>query len=115
MVLLTAAWPKVRLYYTDEHKAYPGMSGLIHEAVCHSVGEYLRGQARTNGMESFWATLKRGYHGVYHYMSEKHLDRYVNEFAGRHNNRKADTPDQMAAIAQSMTGKRLRYRDLTLI
>ena len=45
-------------------------------------------------------------------MSEKHLDRYVAEFSGRHNNRGADTGDQMAQIAKGMAGKRLRYRDL---
>ena len=50
--------------------------------------------------------------GTYHHMSPKHLDRYVSEFAGRHNDREADTIDQMARIAQSMVGKRLRYRDL---
>ena len=99
--------------YTDEHKAYPGMIGVVHETVCHSVGEYVRDQAHTNGIESFWALLKRGYHGTYHHMSAKHLNRYVGEFAGRHNDREADTPNQMAAIARGMVGKRLRYKDLT--
>ena len=56
--------------------------------------------------------LKRGYQGTYHKMSPQHLDRYVNEFAGRHNAREADTPDQMAMIARAMTGKRLQYKDL---
>ena len=60
-----------------------------HETVCHSVGEYVRGQAHVNGIESFWSMLKRGYHGTYHHMSAKHLDRYVTEFSGRHNDRNA--------------------------
>ena len=97
--------------YTDEASAYQGMP-FDHEAVCHSVGEYVRGQAHTNGMESFWSMLKRGYHGTYHHMSAKHLDRYVTEFSGRHNDRERDTVDQMAGIAQGMVGKRLRYEDL---
>ena len=97
--------------YTDEASAYQGMS-FDHEAVCHSVGEFVRDQAHTNGMESFWSMLKRGYHGTYHHMSEKHLDRYVTEFSGRHNDRERDTIDQMSHIAQRMVGKRLRYRDL---
>ena len=45
-------------------------------------------------------------------MSPKHLHRYVDEFAGRHNQRESDTIDQMAAMVQGMDGKRLRYKDL---
>ena len=56
-----------------------------HETVNHSVSEYVRDQAHTNGIESFWSMLKRGYHGTFHHMSPEHLHRYVNEFAGRHN------------------------------
>ncbi len=97
--------------YTDDHGGYQGMP-FEHETVKHSVGEYDSGMAHTNGIESFWALLKRGYHGTYHHMSERHLNRYVGEFSGRHNDRSADTIDQMARIAQGMAGKRLRYRDL---
>ena len=56
--------------------------------------------------------FKRGYHGTYHQMSPKHLDRYVCEFTGRHNVRPLSTSDQMTSVAQGMVGKRLRYRDL---
>ena len=97
--------------YTDDNKAYQGLEN--HETVSHNVGEYVRGQAHTNGIESFWSMLKRGYFGTYHRMSPKHLPRYVAEFAGRHNQRPLDTIDQMAAIWRGMIGKRLRYRDLT--
>ena len=96
--------------YSDEAKAYEGL--LDHEAVAHGVGEYVRGQAHINGMESFWALMKRGFKGIYHKMSPKHLDRYVNEFSGRHNQREADTMEQMGMIAQGMQHKRLRYVDL---
>ena len=78
----------------------------------HSVGEYVNGMAHTNGIESFWALLKRGYHGTYHHMSEKHLQRYVNEFSGRHGVRAQDTIDQMSDVVVGMVGKRLRYADL---
>ena len=98
--------------YTDEHGSYTGMPEFNHESVNHSVGEYVRQQAHTNGIESFWAMLKRGYQGTFHKFSEKHLDRYVIEFAGRHNSRSLDTIDQMAGVVVGMTGKRLRYRDL---
>ena len=98
--------------YTDDAAAYRGMAGFDHEAVKHSVGEYVRGMAHTNGMESFWAMLKRGYHGTHHWWSRKHTDRYVGEFAGRHNRRDADTVDQMADITRGMVGRWLLYRDL---
>ena len=61
-----------------------------HETVNHSVGEYVRGMAHTNGIESFWAMHKRGYHGTYHHISAKHLHRYIVEFSGRHNLRECD-------------------------
>ena len=96
--------------YTDEHASYRGLEN--HETVAHSVGEYVNGQAHTNGIESFWSMLKRGYYGTYHRMSPKHLDRYVSEFAGRHNQRPLDTIDQMRAVWRGMIGKRLRYSDL---
>ena len=98
--------------YTDEASAYVGINRK-HESVKHSVGEYVRGMAHTNGVESFWASLKRGYQGTYHHMSEKHLGRYINEFAGRHNDRPLDTEDQIVNIIAGMDGKRLRYKDLT--
>lgn len=99
------------LVYTDEALAYRGLP--YHEAVKHSVSEWVNDQAHTNGLESLWASLKRGYHGVYHHMSPKHLDRYVGEFTGRHNERGSDTIDQMSAIVRDMAGQRLRYTDLT--
>ena len=96
--------------YTDEASAYTGLPN--HETVKHSVSEYVNGMAHTNGVESFWSMLKRGYHGTYHRMSPKHLQRYVNEFAGRHNIRNLDTIDQMAHVVAGMVGRRLLYRDL---
>ena len=71
------------------------------------------GQAHVNGMESFWALLKRGYHGTFHRMSPKHLQRYVGEFARRQNHRPLNTIEQMREIARSADGKRLTYRTLT--
>ena len=100
------------IVYTDEARAYVGIP-REHYAVRHSVGEYVRGQAHTNGLESFWSMMKRGYTGIYHKMSPKHLHRYVNEFEGRHNDRPLDTLTQMTCMVQGMAGKRLRYEDLT--
>lgn len=75
--------------YTDDATAYR-RTRREHETVRHSVSEYVKGQAHTNGVES----------------------RYVDEFAGRHNIRDLDTIDQMAHVAASMVGRRLLYRDL---
>ena len=98
------------MLYTDEHPSYQGYPN--HEAVKHSAGQYVDGMAHTQGIESHWALLKRGYYGTYHQMSFKHLGRYVDEFTGRHNQREADTIDQMGAMVRGMEGKRLRYREL---
>ena len=97
--------------YTDDHGGYQGLP-FEHETVKHSISEYVNGMAHTNGIESFWALLKRGYHGTYHHMSEKHINRYVGEFSGRHNDRSKDTLNQMQAIVRGLVGKRLQYRDL---
>ena len=97
--------------YTDESSSYHGMA-FDHEAVNHSAGEYVRGMAHTNGIESFWSMLKRGYQGTFHHFSEKHLDRYVNEFSGRYNDRKSDIVNQMANAVHKMIGKRITYLDL---
>ncbi|MDE0305114.1 MAG: IS1595 family transposase [Albidovulum sp.] len=96
--------------YTDENTSYRGLSN--HKAVNHSVGKWVDGQAHTNGMESFWALMKRGYRGTYHKMSKKHLDRYVKEFAGRHNLRDLDTESQMEELVANMVGKRLTHKEL---
>ena len=104
---------KYSIIVSDENPSYKGLAKDYHHwAVNHSSWEYVRGMAHTNGIESFWSMLKRGYMGVYHYMSEKHLDRYVREFAGRHNARQQDTICQMASMAFALRGKRLRYADL---
>ena len=84
--------------YTDDARAYQGMHTVDHETINHSAGEYVNEQAHTNGIESFWALLKRGYHGTYHHFSVMHLSRYIDEFAGRYNARSLDTEDQMRLI-----------------
>ena len=99
--------------YTDEHSAYRSLHGYEHEAVRHSVGEYVREQIHTNGIESFWALLKRGYIGVYHQMSPKHLHRYVDEFATRHNMRKQGTMAKIEETVSGMIGASLPYKELT--
>lgn len=97
--------------YTDDHSSYVGMP-YAHLSVSHSAKEYVNGMAHTNGIESFWALLKRGYYGVYHYMSEKHLHRYINEFSNRHNTSGASTMDFIAMTVERVSGRRLTYKEL---
>ena len=68
---------------TDEHAAYVGMDRYVHYAVNHSAKQYVDGMAHTNGIESVWTLLKRGYYGVYHSFTKKHLQRYLNELMYR--------------------------------
>ena len=99
--------------FTDEAKAYNDLSRK-HETVNHSAGNYVKEDTdvHTNGIESFWSMLKRAHKGTFHKMSPKHLQRYVSQFAGKHNVRALDTIDQMAGMVADMAGKRLRYDDL---
>ncbi|MGR3179876.1 MAG: IS1595 family transposase [Candidatus Anammoxibacter sp.] len=98
--------------YSDCHRGYQNLKGYDHQAVAHSVGEYVRGQAHTNGIESFWALLKRGYYGTHHHMSIKHLHRYVNEFSHRHNIASLDMIDCLGLTIDGMINKRLSYNEL---
>lgn len=105
---------KVATIVTDHHGGYIDLQskGFEHIRVNHSVGEYVRDQAHTNGIESFWALLKRGHYGIYHYMSAKHLHRYVQEFSFRHNTSKAGTLDFIGMTIARMANERLTYRRL---
>ena len=93
--------------YTDDASVYPGLPDLFYrlEGVKHSVRKYVRNMAHTNGLESFWSMLKRGYIGVHHKMSSKHLDCYINEFASHHNIREQGTLTQMAGMVECMAGQ----------
>ncbi len=97
--------------YTDDSSAYKSLP-FDHDTVKHSVSEYVKGQAHTNGIESFWNMLKRAHKGTFHKISPKHLNRYVQEFAAKHNMRDADTLAQMRETVARLVGRNLLYRDL---
>jgi hypothetical protein len=102
--------------HTDEAGTYIGVAGLPfeHDTVNHSQGEYVRDGVTTNSIESVFAVLKRGLVGVYHHTSQKHLDRYVDEFAFRLNegNVKNHTLTRLDSFVDGVAGKRLTYKRL---
>ena len=100
--------------FTDGSRVYDGLSemGYGHQRVIHSIGEYVRGPVSTNGVENFWSGLKRTYIGTYHYWSDEHIHRYVDEHSFRYNNRSRHITDRMADAAAAMNGRRLPWREL---
>ncbi|MXZ90252.1 MAG: IS1595 family transposase [Chloroflexi bacterium] len=100
--------------YTDGHQGYMNIPnlGYKHEWVNHSVGEFVDGMATTNGIESCWTLLKRGYVGTFHYMSAKHLHRYCSEFAFRLNSGPGNGLETIARTIRAMVGKRLTWDEL---
>ena len=98
---------EVFLGYSPLHRA-----GFTHKTVNHSVGEYVHDMAHTDGDESFWALLKRGHCGIHHFMSAKHLHRYVKEFSFRHNTSQACTMQFINMTIDRMVSKHLTYEEL---
>ena len=99
--------------YTDEAPSYEGMPEFEHASVVHSRGQYVDGDVSTNGIESFWAPLKRAHKGTYHKISPKHLHRYVAEQVGHNNTRSFDTKDVMRLVVMGMVDRRLTWEELT--
>lgn len=102
--------------YTDEGATSKVLGRLFekHESVNHSIGEYVRGDVHTNTIEGYFSILKRGIHGVYHHVSQKHLRRYLAEFDFRYNERAAlgvDDARRTTKVLSGIVGKRLTYRD----
>ena len=80
--------PEGSTIYTDEANIYKGLGkSYNHDTVSHSLQVYVAGDVHTNTIENFWSVLKRGLYGIYHQVSEKHLERYLDEYAARFNTR----------------------------
>jgi hypothetical protein len=102
--------------HTDEHLGYQGLGHYyVHETVNHAAGEYSRKGVTTNGMESVWAVMKRGIHGVYHHASPKHIARYIDELTFRLNdgNVNRHTLTRLDSFITATSGCRLTYERLT--
>ena len=93
--------------FTDEFPMYQGLRtmlnfdgspmGFRHGTVKHGSGEYVRGDAHTNSVEGFWMLIKTGIRGVYHSVSTKYLQSYLDEYSFRYN-RRFDGNQQFNAI-----------------
>ncbi|MCL2260535.1 MAG: IS1595 family transposase [Fibromonadales bacterium] len=100
---------------TDEWKSYIGLNkDYTHLTVNHSQYQFKDGEASTNTIEGVWAILKRGYHGSFHCVSFKHLQRYLHEFDFRHNegNCKYPTMERIEGLVSGCWGTRLTWREL---
>lgn len=98
--------------HTDESKLYlkVGKEFAAHESVKHSAGEYVRNGITTNHVENYFSVFKRGMKGVYQHCSEKHLQRYLNEFDFRYNSRDLTDQERAQEAIKGAEGKRLEYR-----
>ena len=101
--------------YTDDLLSYAKLGRFFeHEVVRHGRKEYVRGDVHSNRIESFWALFKRGYHGTYHSMSKKHLQRYVNEFVYRFNRRELERADMFSDVVNRIAKhSKMSYKTLT--
>ena len=100
--------------YTDSYSSYATTRFRYeHGMVDHSIGEYVNGLIHTNGIESFWALLKRSLKGTYISIDAKHLQRYVDERVFAFNNRNEHDLYRMAVVLTQITGRRLTYKELT--
>ena len=104
---------KSAVLITDAHIGYVGLGDEYegHESVNHKEGQYKKGIFYTNTVEGFFSGLKRGIYGIYHQVSEKHLQRYCEEFSYRYNTRKIKDNVRFTETVQQSKG-RLKYADL---
>jgi transposase-like protein len=97
---------------TDEDGAFVGIApAYAHHTVNHSKGEYVRGDVHSNTMESVWALLKRQIFGIHHWVSSKHLDKYIDEMTWRFNRRDLTVEPRMNDLFACVEG-RLPYKVL---
>ena len=107
---------------TDELNSYKGLNSYNHLSVNHSKSEYSKAficetlregkksfKIHTNNIEGFWSQMKRGIFGIYHWASNKHIQKYVNEFSFRYNNKDFSDIDIFANWFMSCEGKKLEY------
>lgn len=99
---------------TDGYPSYNGIDNVFsnHVRIHHAKGEYVVGAFHTNTIEGFWSILKRGIIGIYHFVSVKHLERYLTEFTFRYNTRGMNEDFRFNMALANVGGKRLKYHNL---
>jgi transposase-like protein len=106
--------PGARLL-TDEYYPYRTAAqkgGYVHETVNHRSEEYVRGDVHNNNLEGYWSQLKRQIYGIHHWVSKKHLDRYVGESVWRFNRRALTEAFRFNELLAVTYGSRLTYPQL---
>jgi transposase-like protein len=99
--------------YTDEWYRHSNLSeNYNHQWINHCAKRYVSGRTTTNSIESIWSHLKRMVYGIYHWVSKKHLSKYVDEFTLRFNTREYGDQDRFNLALSSAVGKRLTYQQL---
>lgn len=98
--------------YTDEYYAYNELNLRYgHQTIKHIERKYVKGDVHTNSIEGFWSLLKRGVYGIYHQISAKHIQQYLDEFAFRHNNR-ANCASERFSVFLCNAGGKLDWKQL---
>jgi transposase-like protein len=101
------------IVYTDAHGGYSGLAAdYVHEVVDHAE-KYVEGKIHVNGVENFWALLKRGLHGTYVQAAPFHLHRYLDERMFTFNERDLDDLGRFVGVVGTVAGRRLTYAGLT--
>jgi len=99
--------------FTDEHMGYRLLKRVYnHQTIKHGHGQYVDGIVHTNTIEGFWSLLKRGIVGVYHFISVKHMQKYIDEFSFRYNTRDYNEAERFNLMLTGCS-HRLTYNQLT--
>nr|WP_321229578.1 IS1595 family transposase [uncultured Psychroserpens sp.] len=110
---VTTHVPKDATIYSDEAPAYHQLKKYYtHDNVKHALNIYVEGNVHTNTIESFWSVLKRGLYGVYHQVSDKHLERYLDEYSARFNTRRLNSQERFEKFLVESESP-LSYKRLT--
>jgi len=98
--------------HTDEWYGYRGLESIFkHSTVTHRSQRYVIGDCHTNTLEGFWSLLKRGVDGIYHSVSSKHIQKYLDEFIFRYNTRKMNEANRFDTMLNNIAVT-LPYHDL---